>query len=291
MNFLGCYKFGKDFGELGIFFETSANTENFVVFKLIIQPCLFQPPQLLDLPIVALDKREICSIPDGVIKEGIYVVDLEAFKSRRLSYYPGMKDVYGIEHYIDASNLPRKIPSEELMTTFPINFFVPRILHDDAIDGNLSSLKSEANTDSLASWYEFRVSVAEEFSKNLRSKKGKYAFSVTIRASEEEVRKLFSVVSSKFLGRTFEKKSNKAIFVSNKIRHDEMQHVVRACLISDVTVLCDLFGSKYFASPAGVNLTSFTSSFSKDSRMTVFSSLRIEYNIITRRLKVIYSLP
>jgi len=119
---------------LGAFFEEEekGNSTAFTVYPLILQPGVVNPPQLKNMPIVAIDLKNPLQVSKTICKQGIYVVDGKAIVFRVLTFYPGQVDFYAILSYIPKTSKTSKLCNitEEIATTmFPISFKFPDMLY------------------------------------------------------------------------------------------------------------------------------------------------------------------
>ena len=85
-----------------------------------------------------------------------------------------------------------------------------------------------------------------------------------------------------------EKGNNISCLSGVGVRHDTMTKVLVEYLITDLTDMACIFGSKWFTTPFGVRLPMFYSSFDERTKMTTILSLKIRYNIISGDLQVYF---
>ena len=170
MIYIGSFKYGSASQKLGAFFEYAegGNPTAFTVYPLILQPGVVNPPQLKNMPIVAINFKNPVQVFKTARKQGIYVVDSNAIVFRVLTFYPGQEDFYAIMTCIPKNpknSKTRPITKEIVTTIFPVSFMFPNMLYADVgrpVPPRTVSANPRANTDDMHEWTVFKSRTSKD---------------------------------------------------------------------------------------------------------------------------------
>ena len=292
MLFIGCFEYGsKENLKLGAYFLNEGNT-HFTVYPLIRQGGIANPPQLKDLPIVALDLRHAFDVSKTARKRGIYVVDSKAFTFRILTYYSGMADTFAILKYFPEGSrklTPCDITEEIAKTLFPISFMFPEMLYTDGVvTPRTVSANPQANTDEMHLWFVFRSRISKLIRAAIDTKKGKHEFSVKTRVDPFLITKLKSSLPPGFPFRDCILDRKISLMVGQAARHDTYPRYMQECNVTDMFALSSIFGIGCAYAPVGFRVAHLTEAIASDARMLIYNSVRILYDPVNMELEVIY---
>ena len=293
MIFIGSYKYGTANQKLGAFFdEEDGNTTKFTVYPLILQPGVVNPPQLKNMPIVAIDFKSPVQVFKTARKQGIYVVDSKAIVFRVLTFYPGQEDFYAIMTYIpknSKNSKTRPITKEIATTIFPVSFMFPNMLYADdgrPVPPRTVSANPRANTDDMHEWTVFKSRTSKDIRAQIDTKKGKHMFSVKSRISPHVMNQLYSQLPPQFPFRDTVVIRRVSVMNERTARHDECPRFIQESNVTDIMTLSGLFGTDFARTPVGTRVAHLNQAIASDARMVMYSSVRILYDIVNFEVEV-----
>jgi len=287
---VGCFKIGENFDRAVLLYEDDCEKNRFVAYDLLSEPRAISPPQLVDLPMVALDQRKSFCISKKAARKEIYVVDAKAFTSRTLTFYPGMTDVFAIrKFYKPKAQVPRDLPEGMLKALFPVSHFLQGLLYQEKFEGpTMKSANSQANQDRMHEWFVFRTGVAKELDAREQNKEGKKGFSlVRHNLSPFLLAMLQSSIPDDYSHRnTTMTKKLSVLSTGRTVRHDNVNQFCTEIKVTDLSALYGLFGTFFSTTPIAARMSSMTSTLPANARMLTFSSFRFIFDVVNRTVEV-----